>query len=210
MLGIGLVTLMIFVGGVFMLSRKETAVVGTSADPAVLVREDSLILPATEEQVQLVEFTDMQCPFCAQAHPVIAQLLANYPEKITFVVRHFPLLQHQHAVLAAEAVEAANAQGRVWEMYDLIYANQTGWEDASSAEARAMFAGFAEELGLNLEQFNQTLDDQTYRTKIQRDSADGSAVGVAGTPTFFVDGAKFSGSLQSLVTMIEDKVKPVE
>jgi protein-disulfide isomerase len=136
--------------------------------------------------------------------------LATHPENLTFIVRHFPLSQHQHGVLAAEAAEAAGDQGKFWEMYDLIYANQANWESVGGAEARSMFVGLAEQLELNLDQFNTALDNHTFRDKILRDVADGNAANVTGTPTFYVDGAKFTGSLQNLVTLIEARIQSAE
>ncbi|OGJ37307.1 MAG: hypothetical protein A2383_01385 [Candidatus Pacebacteria bacterium RIFOXYB1_FULL_39_46] len=211
LIGISLVTFLIFIGGIVMLNRKNTVVLEPqNIDPTVLIREDSHLLQAEDERVMLVEFADFQCSFCASAHPIISQLLLTYPDKLSFVARHFPLSQYQHSMLSAEAAEAAGDQGKFWEMYDLIYTHQADWESASNDEARAIFVSFAEQLELNLEQFNTALDNHTFRDKVLRDAADGNAAGVTGTPAFFVDGVRFTGSLQNLVTLIEARINTTE
>src|SRR5690554_4582462 len=100
LLGIGLVTLVLFVGGIVALSKGMlnggSGSMQTVADPAVLVREDSHAIEAADSKVTLVEFGDFQCPFCAQSHPILKMLMERYPDRITFVARHFPLAQHKH------------------------------------------------------------------------------------------------------------------
>lgn len=209
LLGIGLVTLVLFVGGIVALSKGMlgggSGSSQTVADPSVLIRENSHTLQATDSKVTLVEFGDFQCPFCAQSHPVLQSLLAQYPDKITFVARHFPLAQHRHAVVAAEAAEAAGAQGKFWEMYDLLYTNQDAWE--SSSDALSIFAGYAQQLELDMDQYNKDMTDHTYLDKVRADMADGNILGVNSTPSFFVDGQRFTGSLQALITLLESKVQ---
>lgn len=207
LLGIGLVTLVLFVGGIVALSKGMLSggTTQTAVDPAVLVREDSHTITASDSRVTLVEFGDFQCPYCAQSYPVLKAVLAQYPDRITFVARHFPLPQHRHAVAAAEAAEAAGAQGKFWEMYDLLYLNQAAWENAS--DALPIFAGYAQQLELNMDQYNQDMADHTYLDKVHADLADGNILGVNSTPSFFVDGQRFTGSLQALITLLESKVQ---
>ena len=205
LIGIGIVTLALFIGGIVMLARRSDPTVSQTADPAILVREDAYRLGAENPQVTLVEFSDFQCPFCAQAHPVVEAIVAAYPDKVAFVFRHFPLLQHQYAVQAGEAAEAAGAQGKYWEMTALIFKNQTAW--AESSDALPLFQQYAGELELDLEQFNQAMADHTFRTKVQQGVADGNVLGVNSTPSFFINGEKFSGSMNQLKTAIEAKLQ---
>lgn len=205
LLGIGLVTLALFIGGIVALTRNSTSAPQQTADPAVLVRPDSNVTPASDAKVTLVEFGDFQCPFCAQAQPIIKQLLGTHPNQIRFVYRNYPLIQHPNAMLAAETAEAAGAQGQYWPMYALLFENQPEWADNN--EPLPIFQGYAQQLQLNMEQFNQALTDHTFRAKIQQDTADGNLLGVNSTPAFFVDNQRFSGSLTELKTLIESKVQ---
>lgn len=202
LLGIGLVTLILLIGGIMALSKSSLGGTPQVADPAVLVREDSHSIAVEEPRVTVVEFGDFQCPYCGQAHPIIKELLALYPE-VTFVARHFPLVQHPHAPLAAQVAEAAGAQGKYWEMYDLLYTEQDFW--SGSSEPMNIFREYAQRLELDLEQFDQEIAEQTHLAKVQRDVADGNALGVNSTPTFFVDNERFNGSLQQLIVLIESK-----
>ena len=209
LVGLGVVTLDIFVGGIFALIRVQTGPTVLSADPTILRREDSHAREAEDAQLTLVEFSDYQCPFCAQAHPFVEGLLEQYGDRVTFVYRHFPLATiHRHAQLSAEAAEAAGAQGKFWEMHDLIFRSQADWEGLT--DALPVFQGYAEQLELDMEQFNEALESDEFLTKIQQDVADGNVAGVNGTPAFFVDGERFSGSLAGLQTLIEAKLDPAE
>jgi protein-disulfide isomerase len=205
LLGIGIITVLLFVGGIMALTRKNTPAAPQSFDPAVLVREDSFRIGAEEPQVTLVEFSDLQCPFCAQAHPVVEELLTAHPDQLAYVFRHFPLLQHQHAVAAAEAAEAAGAQGKYWEMATMLFERQSRWE--SSSDPLPIFREYAGELALDLEQYDRDMSEHTYREKIQQGIADGNTAGVNATPTFFIDGEKFSGSLGQLKAEIESRLQ---
>jgi protein-disulfide isomerase len=203
LIGISVVTILLFVGGIMALNKKETVESGP-VDQAILVRENSHTLGGEEPEVVLVEFADYQCPFCAQSHPFIQALALQYPQRLQLVYRHFPLIQHQQAQLAAEAAEAAGAQDKYWQMHDLIYTGQEEW--AENEDALAVFQGYAEQLELDMEQFNQALTEGTFKQKIQQDVADGNAAGVNATPTFFVDGQKFTGSLANLKILIDARL----
>lgn len=209
LIGLGVLTLMIFVGGIFALNKDQSAPDVLSADPAILTREDSQVRSADNAKVTLVEFSDYQCPFCAQANPFVESILATYGDQVNFTYRHFPLVTiHSHAQLAAEAAEAAGAQGKFWEMHNLLFSNQADWEGL--ADALPTFQEYAQQLELNMDQFNQSLENHEFLPKIQQDLADGNTAGVNGTPAFFVDGERFSGSLSGLQTLIETRLQPAE
>lgn len=149
------------------------------------MRADSPILGQSDAPVTLVEFLDPECESCRAAHPVVKELLEAYPDELRLVVRYFPL--HGNSVLAALATEAAGEQGKYEEMQAVLFERQTEWgEQKSSQEDR--FVAYAEELGLDRERFLAALRDPKYIEKVERDRADGIALGVRGTPTFFVNG----------------------
>ncbi len=104
------------------------------------------------------------------------------------VFRHFPLPQHQNAIAGAEAAEAAGDQGKFWDMYKLLYAGQTAWQDDSDADARAVFTGYAQTLGLDAAQFQADMAATSTLAVIQADQAEGQSLGIDYTPTFFVNG----------------------
>lgn len=140
--------------------------------------------------VTLIEFGDYECPACGAAYPIVKQLVANNPQ-IKFVFRNFPLSQHPFAQIAAEAAEAAAAQGKFWEMHDAIYANQNIWVTMQSP--LDAFVKMATELGLNVQQFQSDVTSNKYAAVINKDMADGNALGIYQTPTFFINGQMYVG-----------------
>jgi cyclophilin family peptidyl-prolyl cis-trans isomerase len=110
------------------------------------------------------------------------------------VFRHFPLTSiHDKAVLAAEASEAAGAQGQFWEMHDLLFERQNEWSSGSEREARVVFEGLAEEIGLDVEAFSKALDEGTYREVVQQSFEEARALGLGGTPSLFTNGQEYKG-----------------
>lgn len=162
-------------------------------DQSVLVREDSHAIEREGATVTIVEFADFQCPGCATAHPIMEQVLEQYPTEVTFVFRHFPLSQHKQAKLAAEAAEAADDQGKFWEMHDVLFENQDEWSNQNNAQD--IFVGYATSLGLNVEQFTQALEDGAHENFVEDDQQDGLIAQVRSTPSFFINGVLYNGSL---------------
>jgi protein-disulfide isomerase len=153
----------------------------------------------TSAPVTVVEYGDFECPYCGQAEPVIRQLLAQFGDELRYVFRHLPLIDvHEHAQLAAEAAEAAGAQGRFWEMHDLLFAHQDalGLDDLD---------GYAAELGLDVEHFSRELRSRRHAQRVARDVESADQSGVAGTPTFFINGHRHHGAydLATLTGMVE-------
>lgn len=157
--------------------------------PAPTFARAELLLPTTsirgnpDAVVYLVEFSDFQCPACKTAKPYVDSVVEEFKDRIVFGYRHFPLDKHLFAQKAAEAAEAAGAQGKFWEMYNVLFDNQ----DKFSAD---YFAGLGKELGINEEQYSNALSARTYRQKVEADLADGVRFGVNETPTFFLNGKK--------------------
>jgi Na+/H+ antiporter NhaA len=167
------------------------------ADP-VDPERDHLRGPA-EAPVTVVEYGDFECPYCGQAEPVIRELLAEFGNELRYVFRHLPLVDvHEHAQLAAEAAEAAGAQGRFWEMHDLLFAHQ----DALGLDDLDRYAG---ELGLDLERFSRELRARRHAPRVARDVEGADQSGVAGTPTFFINERRHHGAydLATLTGMVE-------
>jgi predicted DsbA family dithiol-disulfide isomerase len=138
--------------------------------------------PATAP-VTIVEFTDFQCPACAAMHPVLEEVLKSYGDKVRFVVRDFPLDRHENAHKAAEAANAANAQGKFFEYIGILFKRQNALDVPSLKK-------YATELGLDRAKFDAALDRGVYRAEVKRDMEDGEMYGVNVTPTIFVNGVQ--------------------
>ncbi len=137
--------------------------------------------------VELVEYGDFQCPHCSKAAAVVDQLRAEFGDRVRFAFRHFPLGKiHPLARKAAEAAEAAGAQGKFWEMHDALFA-------AAPAIAGPGLSRLAGELGLDVARFDADLTAGTYVDRVQADVSGGARSGVNGTPTFFVNGRRHAG-----------------
>ncbi|MEV8371561.1 thioredoxin domain-containing protein [Kribbella sp. NPDC056861] len=173
-----------------------------------LVRSDSHKLNvATDNKVTFVEFLDFECESCRAAFPAVEQLRKEYAGKVTFVVRYFPIQSHFNAERAARAVEAASKQGKFEQMYQRMYETQTEWGE-QQVPADARFRALAKELGLDLAAFDLAYNDPATLERVKRDAADGEALGVTGTPTFFVNGEKLEPrSIDDLKASIDAALK---
>ena len=158
-------------------------------EPAPLVQnigfdvDDPQTGPATAP-VTVVMFTDFQCPACSGTHPILKRTLAEYGDKVRFVVRDFPLERiHENAFQAALAANAARAQGKFVEYTEVLYRNQEALDKASLLK-------YATELGLNAKQFELDFNDARTQAEVRKDQADGRSYGIGGTPAIFVNGIK--------------------
>jgi Na+:H+ antiporter, NhaA family len=139
--------------------------------------------------VTLVEYGDFQCPYCGDAYPVVHELLRRFGDQVRFVFRHMPLADlHPRSPFAAEAAEAAAAQGRFWEMHDRLFEHQLELSDED-------LLGHAEAIGVaDVERFAAELRDGVHRARVESDSHSGARSGVPSTPRFFVNGLIHLGS----------------
>lgn len=137
--------------------------------------------------VTLTMYADFECPGCGAFYPILKQVTDHYKDEIKFQFINFPLTQiHQNALAAARAAQAANDQGKFWEMHDLLYANQTTW--AQLGDATSTFEGYATQIGLNMPKYRTDYASAATNATINADIASGQAKQVTGTPTFFLDG----------------------
>jgi protein-disulfide isomerase len=154
--------------------------------PPVSARDH--IAGTDDAPVTLVEYGDYECPYCGMAYPTVKTAQRELGSQLRFVFRNFPLAEsHPHARLAAQAAEAAAAQGRFWEMHDMLYEHQ----DALDTED---LIGYTRALGLDSAQFARDLEAGTYAKRVRDDFRSGVRSGVNGTPTFFVNGERYDGS----------------
>jgi protein-disulfide isomerase len=151
------------------------------------VGEGDHILGPSDAPVTLVEYGDFECPHCGAAYPILQSILDDLGDRIRFVYRHFPLTRsHPHAGRAAEAAEAAAAQGKFWEMHHQLFEHQDALTDGD-------LIAYAEAIGLDVEAFREALEEGTYEPRVQADFRSGVRSGVNGTPTFFVNGDIYLG-----------------
>jgi protein-disulfide isomerase len=137
--------------------------------------------------ITLVEYGDFECPHCGAAHPVVRDLMEHMGENMRFVYRHFPLQEsHPHAALAAEAAEAAGAQGKFWQMHDKLFRNQQALEVENLYD-------YAAQIGLDADQLLQDLKDRRHEPEVNKDFLSGVRSGVNGTPTFYINGLRYDG-----------------
>ena len=168
-----------------------------------------LTMPVTEDRdhiqgpadapVTLLEYGDYECPYCGAAYPIVKEVQARIGERLRFVFRNFPITtSHPHAERAAEAAEAAATQGSFWRMHDVLYENQKrlGDEDLRT---------YAQQVGLDLDVFDRELAEHVYAARVQEDFMSGVRSGVNGTPTFYVNGARYDDSydLDTLLGALE-------
>ncbi len=138
--------------------------------------------------VTLVEYGDYECPYCGMAYPIVKRAQQKLGASLRFVFRNFPLAEaHPHARLAAQAAEAAGAQGKFWEMHDMLFENQRALEPED-------IVGYAKSLGLDTVKFARDVEAGTYAKRVTGDFRNGVKSGVNGTPTFFVNGTRYDGS----------------
>ena len=149
-----------------------------------------------------VEYGDYQCPYCGAAYPVVKRLQKSLGKKLRFVFRNFPLTQaHPYALIAAEAAEATALQGKFWEMHDLLFERQTLLKPE-------ILPLWAKTIGLNVEQFENDINQDLVQKRIKEDRQSGIRSGVNGTPTFFINGTRYDGSPDygSLLAALESEL----
>jgi protein-disulfide isomerase len=137
--------------------------------------------------IDMIEFSDFQCPYCESAFPTVNQVLSTYGDRIHFTYRHYPLAIHPRARPAAEASQCAAEQGKFWQFHDKLFGDQSKLADED-------FKQHAAQLGLDTAQFNACVDSHKYSAEIDNDIHAGDEAGVSGTPAFYINGRMLSGA----------------
>lgn len=204
-----IITVVLLFGGVFLLSRGLGPAKPTESSPQLQIDySKGQKIGSSSAKVKLVEFSDLECPACLAAEPNVRTLRTAYPTQMQLIYRHFPLTQHIHSRQAAAAAEAAGQQGKFWEMHDKLFDTQSQWSNLSDQDATAFFLDLAKQLGLDLNKYNQALQDPAIKAKIEADIAEGNRLGVNATPTFFLNGRKVNlQSFDDLNTLVAQELK---
>jgi len=170
-------------------SRESVNAPTPTPDPAGEVRgaEPAHVRGNPNAPVTLEEFGDFQCPACGSYHPELKKMEAEFGDKMKVVFRELPLLpMHEHALMAAQAAEAAGLQGKFFEMHDMLYENQAKWVDQK--DLVPIFVDYAKQLGINPDQFMKDLNGETVAQRLFQDGKRAHSFGLKGTPSFFVNG----------------------
>lgn len=154
-----------------------------------------------DAKVTIIEFSDFQCPFSNRVQPTIEKILDKYPQEVRHVFKQHPLNIHKDAQLAAEASLAAGGQGSFWDMHDIIFDNSQNIKEES-------LLGYAEEIGLDVEQFENDLKDRVFKAQVESEIQEAIELGATGTPAFFINGRYLSGAkqLESFVKVIDEEL----
>lgn len=174
------------------------------------ILEDAVALPVDgspvrgpgDARITIVEFSDFECPYCSIAAVEMRSIMSTYPKDIKLIYKQFPLSMHPRAPLAAAASLAANEQGKFWQMHDVLFKN-------FRQLTRENILGWAKDLGLDVGKFKTDLDSTKFQAVIKKDTADGEAVGVYGTPAFFINGKHYNGpvNLETLKPILDAELK---
>ncbi len=144
--------------------------------------------------VQIIEYSDFQCPACMKAQPIINAILEEYPGKIKFVFQHYPLPMHQWAGLAHQAAECANVQGKFWQFHDKVYQKQPIW--SAAANVPELIISYAKDAGVDIDAFGACLSNGDITRKILDERKAGTALRLSSTPTFFINGERVVGQIE--------------
>lgn len=181
-------------------------------EPVVVSVDDDAFLGKKDAPVTIIEFSDFQCPFCRNfAKDTLPQLKKEYIDtgKARFVYRDFPLSFHPGAISAAQGAECAREQGKFWELHDTLFAEQGKQGTGTIQFTVDDIKKWAVQSGVNATKFNQCLDSGKYKEEVEKDIADGTAAGVSGTPSTFINGRIVVGAqpFAALKVIIDEELK---
>lgn len=181
-----LAALVLLGAGLMYFNQEKPQETPVAKEISQLLREGPNHVKGPESaRVTVVEFFDPECEGCAAFHPLLKQITEEYPSDVKLVARY--MLFHGNSFSAALALEGAGKQGKFWDMYNFMLERQPEWSHQKEPVV-SIFERYAKELGLDLEEFNKSYDDLTFKATLAKDVADGQALGVRGTPTFFING----------------------
>lgn len=194
-----------FIGFAWFMGDNNETGTDTTSNAAPIVHR----VGAQNATVSLVEYSDFQCPACRAYYPVIEQIIEKYKDKISFEYRQYPLTAvHRNAFAAARASEAAGKQDKFWEMYDLLFANQTSW--AESSTARSTFESYAKQLGLDLARYKTDFASSETNSAINASIKEFNSRGLPkSTPTFLLNDKKITvgNSVEAFSKLIDKQLE---
>jgi protein-disulfide isomerase len=167
--------------------RAKASIRVSLEPPRLKVAADGPSQGPANAPIELIEFSDFQCPYCLRAHPTLKQVLSTYGDRIHFVYRNYPLPSHPNARPAAEAAQCAAEQGQFWAYHDRLFADPNKLSDNDLKASAAA-------LGMDAARFNACFDSHKYRARVEADTQAGNDAGVNGTPAFFINGRMLSGA----------------
>ena len=191
--------------GAFIASLRESAGVEVFLEPMrfdVTFASTDPVKGAATAPIQIVEYSDFQCPYCSRVNPTLDQVKEKYGDKVALVFRNFPLPMHKEAPRAGEASYCAQDQGKFWEYHDILFENQRAQKDEDLKK-------YAATVGLDAAKFDECLSSNKYADRIAADKKSGEANGVSGTPAFFINGVFVNGArpFEAFAEVIDDELK---
>jgi protein-disulfide isomerase len=209
-----LLAIVALVVGVLFLVQPPKPEVATNPEtqlPSTFAADTHVLSEAETGQIVLVEFLDFECEACGAFHPYVEELRAEYGDQVTFAFRYFPLPSHGNSVNAALAVEAAARQDRLEDMYNKLFTTQAIWGEKGQESQAPLFREFAEELGLDLAQYDQDVADPDVLARVLSDFDAGVSLGVQSTPSFFLNDERLTlQSFEDLRAAIEAAIAEAE
>ncbi len=210
--------LLLFVGIIVVAKNKNkpqnatgAAQFSNSGHPRMLTKEGkeaSISANPSTKAITMVEYGDLQCPACKAYHPLVLDVLKEYPEQLKLIFKNFPLTTvHRNAMAAAVAAEAAGRQNKYFQFVDMVYEKQLEWSELDNPQGK--FEEYAKALGLNVEQFKKDQQDKAITNLINDERNEGIQNGVTGTPTFFINGKKIENpaNLDAFKKIIDAELK---
>jgi len=185
--------------------RKAAPARGNRPDPNRQYSVSTAGSPASipgKGKIDVVEFSDFQCPFCKRVDPTLRRIRDEYGDDVRIVFKHMPLSIHPQAKGAHAAAEAAHLQGKFWEMHDLIFKNQRKLSDDA-------YLSYAKMIGLDIARFQKDAKSSAVLKKVEADTAEAGKLGVTGTPAFFINGRFLSGAqpFEAFKRLIDEELK---
>jgi protein-disulfide isomerase len=192
----------VFIGIIWVSGNKEDAANQTNAKPTSHVKGKA------DSKVKLVEYGDFQCSFCGQYYPIVEQVTEKYKDQISFQFINLPLSQtHPNAFAAARAAEAADEQGKYWEMYNLLFQNQNSWGNLS--DAKPTFRGYAQQLALDMKKYDKDYASTAVNNRVNADIKKFNKTKMEkSTPTFLLNGKQIMPkSVDEFSKLIDEQLK---
>lgn len=183
--------------GVLFVTNKNKKTDTGSSSSSSSAQTSEHVVGAGKKNVTLIEYGDFQCPACKSYFPLVEEVRKTYGDDIKFQFRHFPLTQiHPNAFVGSRAAEAAGKQGKFFEMYNLLYENQSEW--SSSSNPTPILEGYASQLSINIDQFKKDMMSAETSSVINADIKAAQAIGATSTPTFVINGKRVEENPRSI------------